>query len=75
MEKQLISHEELVEITGYEHLSKQCEVLDRHGMFYVKDRNGAPKTTWYNFNHPSHLRFEKITAEYDDIELDLSFMD
>lgn len=75
MDNQLITHEELVEITGYEFLSKQCEVLDRHGIFYVKDRNGAPKTTWYNFNHPRHLRFEKIAELHYDAEPDFSMFD
>lgn len=71
----LMTAEDVMSVTGYEHPSKQCQVLDDHGIFYVRDKNGCPKTTWYNFNNPRHLRFEKIAAHNDEIELDLSFMD
>ena len=69
----LITSAELVEITGTPRISLQCEVLANHGIFFVKDRNGEPHTTWYNFNHPSHLRRELHQSEYAD-EPDFSHM-
>ncbi len=74
----LITKAEFVEITGYDMVSKQCQVLTDHGIFFVKDRNGEPHTTWYNFNHPAHLRFGLPQSEYDDRyanEPDFSSMD
>ena len=70
----LITKAEFVEITGYDMVSKQCQVLTDHGIFFVKDRNGKPHTTWYNFNHPAHLRFGLSQSEYDD-EPDFSSME
>ena len=57
LESQLMSEIEVAKVTGFSALSKQCQVLSDHGIFYVKDRNGCPHVTWYSFNHPSHLRF------------------
>lgn len=71
----LISRNDMIELTGYEHPSKQCESLDKHGIFYLKDKNGCPKTTWFNFNHPRHLRSSELQAHNDDLELDFSCMD
>lgn len=52
VEKEIISDEELVELTGYSTPAKQCESLDRHRIFYMKRQDGRPRTTWYHFNHP-----------------------
>jgi len=72
----LLTAKDILVITGYDQPGRQCKVLDQYGVFYVKDKNGYPHTTWYNFNHPAHLRFEKLRAHNDEeVELDLSFMD
>ncbi|MCC5855157.1 MAG: DUF4224 domain-containing protein [Idiomarina sp.] len=52
VEKEIISDEELIELTGYSTPAKQCESLDRHRIFYVRRQDGRPRTTWYHFNHP-----------------------
>lgn len=52
VEKEIISDDELVELTGYSTAAKQCESLDRHRIFYIKRQDGRPRTTWYHFNHP-----------------------
>ena len=31
--------------TGYKAQAKQCKVLTEHGIFFVKDANGAPHVT------------------------------
>jgi len=73
----LITSAELVEITGTPRISLQCEVLANHGIFFVKDRNGEPHTTWYNFNHPTHLRFNNGQVHDDGYasEPDFSHME
>ena len=57
-----MSEQELQKVTGYKAQSKQCEVLTEHGIFFVKDANGAPQLTWHCFNNPAHLRFNETLA-------------
>ena len=57
-----IPHNIIAEMTGYDQGNKQCEWLEKHGVFFMKDRSGYPHTTWYNFNHPGHLRFNDSQA-------------
>lgn len=52
----LMTNADIAEVTGYKSQAKQCEALSDHGVSFMTDRNGFPKTTWYNFNHPTHLR-------------------
>ena len=52
--------------TGYKAQAKQCKVLTEHGIFFVKDANGAPHVTWYSFNNPTHLRFSEALAHNDE---------
>lgn len=41
---------------------------------YIETGNASePHTTWYNFNHPTHLRFGLSQSEYND-EPDFSSM-
>ncbi|WP_436669271.1 DUF4224 domain-containing protein [Morganella morganii] len=42
----------MIELTGYQFPSKQCEVLERAGIFFIKRPDGYPKTTWTHFNSP-----------------------
>ncbi|MGX5913909.1 DUF4224 domain-containing protein [Aliidiomarina sp. Khilg15.8] len=52
VEKEIISDDELAELTGYSNPAKQCSVLERHRIFFVRRQDGKPRTTWYHFNHP-----------------------
>ena len=71
-QNKLLSHDELVTLTGYQWASKQRTKLDEFGIFYVTSGiNGHPKTTWYNVNNPKHLR----TASSAEEEPDFSSMD
>jgi len=47
---------EIKTVTGYDQAAKQCQSLQEHGVFFIKDRYGCPHTTWYNLNHPIPLR-------------------
>tara|TARA_R100000935_G_C2698088_1_gene109181 strand:- start:33 stop:254 length:222 start_codon:yes stop_codon:yes gene_type:complete len=62
----LMSEQELEKVTGYKAQAKQCKVLTAHGIFFVKDANGAPHVTWYSFNNPTHLRFSEVLAHNDE---------
>lgn len=44
-ETDFITPEEMIELTGYQFPSKQCEVLECTGIFFIKRPDGRPKTT------------------------------
>lgn len=46
----LLSDEELIELTGYKYPSKQCEALARAGISFVLRRDGRPRVTWSHVN-------------------------
>ncbi|WJV61043.1 DUF4224 domain-containing protein [Pectobacteriaceae bacterium C52] len=46
----LLSDDELIELTGYKYPSKQCEVLHRSGVSFVIRRDGRPRVTWSHVN-------------------------
>ena len=62
----LMNEQELEKVTGYKAQAKQCKVLTEHGIFFVKDANGAPQLTWHCFNNPAHLRFNETLAHNDE---------
>ena len=51
-ESDVITPDEMIELTGYQFPSKQCEALERAGIFFIKRPDGYPKTTWAHFNSP-----------------------
>lgn len=46
----LLTDDELVELTGYRFQSKQCEALARAGISFVRRRDGKPRVTWTHVN-------------------------
>jgi hypothetical protein len=46
----LLTDDELVELTGYRFQSKQCEALKRSGISFVRRRDGRPRVTWTHVN-------------------------
>lgn len=62
----IITPEEMVELTGYQFPSKQCEVLQRAGIFFIKRPDGRPKTTWGHFNHPLAISAKIAEQEEPD---------
>ncbi|MCW7549238.1 DUF4224 domain-containing protein [Photorhabdus sp. APURE] len=67
MKNNIITHEEMVELTGYEKPSKQCEALENAGIFFIRRLDGYPKTTWEHFNNPLGKR-NKTTQEEPNFE-------
>jgi hypothetical protein len=64
MSNNILSAQELEDLTGYQWASKQRSKLDEFGIFYVTSKvNGHPKTTWYNVNNPKHLRVARAIEE------------
>lgn len=59
----LLSDEQMIELTGYTRPDDQCRTLREHGIEYVRRRDGKPRTTWYNVNHPRHVRLPFSHAE------------
>lgn len=47
---ELLTDEELIEMTGYKYPSKQCEALARAGISFIKRRDGRPRVTWGHVN-------------------------
>ncbi|MEH0874611.1 DUF4224 domain-containing protein [Pectobacterium cacticida] len=46
----LLSDDELIELTGYKYPSKQCEALARAGISFITRRDGRPSVTWSALN-------------------------
>ncbi|HBC0624460.1 TPA: DUF4224 domain-containing protein [Serratia marcescens] len=47
---ELLTDEELIEMTGYKYPSKQCEALASAGISFIKRRDGRPRVTWAHVN-------------------------
>lgn len=56
MSEGLLSEEEMFDITGAKHSDKQIKVLQDNNIPHIVRHDGKPVTTWYNVNHPAHLR-------------------
>lgn len=54
--QQLLDESEIAEITGAKRSSDQAQVLDRHGIYYIRGRDGKIRTTWHHVNHPYSLQ-------------------
>lgn len=46
----LLTNDELIELTGYRYPSKQCAALTRSGISFVTRRDGRPRVTWTHVN-------------------------
>ncbi|AFC22455.1 DUF4224 domain-containing protein [Pectobacterium brasiliense] len=46
----LLTDDELIELTGYKYPSKQCAALTRSGISFVTRRDGRPGVTWTAIN-------------------------
>lgn len=55
----IITKEEMIELTGHHFKSKQCEALRRAGIFFIERPDGHPKTTWGHFSNPIKYRGEQ----------------
>lgn len=64
----IITHEEMVELTGYEKPYKQCEALKNAGIFFMRRSDGYPKTTWAHFNNPLGKRNQITSKEEPNFE-------
>lgn len=49
----LISDEELELLTGSKQPKRQAEILDTHGIYYIKRLDGTIITTQHHVNHPA----------------------
>ena len=52
----IITREEMIELTGTPLKSKQCDALRRAGIFFMERADGHPKTTWGHFLNPIKYR-------------------
>lgn len=53
---QVLTNKDLVVLTKYKQRPKQCAWLAAAGIWFSKDRNGGPVTTWSHVNNPIPLR-------------------
>jgi len=56
MNANFLTDDDIEELTGYSQAHHQCKTLRDHGIIYVERRDGKPRTTWYNVNHPTQTR-------------------
>ncbi|SQC11547.1 Uncharacterised protein [Klebsiella pneumoniae] len=68
-ENDIISREEMIELTGTSLKSRQCEALRRAGIFFIERADGHPKTTWGHFTNPIKYRNQN-TEELQEEEPD-----
>lgn len=68
-ENDIISREEMIELTGTTLKTRQCEALRRAGIFFIERADGHPKTTWGHFTNPIKYRNQN-TEELRDEEPD-----
>ncbi|ARB20970.1 MULTISPECIES: DUF4224 domain-containing protein [Klebsiella] len=68
-ENDIISREEMIELTGTPLKTRQCEALRRAGIFFIERADGHPKTTWGHFTNPIKYRNQN-TEELQDEEPD-----
>ncbi|MDC9615931.1 DUF4224 domain-containing protein [Xenorhabdus khoisanae] len=66
--RDIITDEEMEELTGYQIPSKQCEVLAKHGIFFITRQDNKPRTTWTHFNNPMIATRYSKPAEEPDFE-------
>lgn len=52
----IITREEMIELTGTPLKSRQCEALRSAGVFFMERADGHPKTTWGHFLNPIKYR-------------------
>ena len=64
MTNDLLTDEELIELTGYQFPSKQCEALKRSGISFVKRRDGRPRVTWTHVN--AALSGQRLVSPVDE---------
>ncbi|WP_158785117.1 DUF4224 domain-containing protein [Pantoea sp. BAV 3049] len=48
----ILTPDELIELTGHQYKSRQCRWLNEAGIWYKQRRDGSPSTTWYHIAHP-----------------------
>lgn len=65
-ESDIISETDLALITGYTMGYKQCEALEKAGVWFVVRRDGRPCTTWTHFNNPLKHRVAASAASEPD---------
>ncbi len=59
----IITQDEMIELTGYQLPSKQCKALERAGIFFIRRPDGRPRTTWGHFQNPLSQRHQAPTQE------------
>lgn len=52
----LLTHEDMVQLTGAARPDIQAQVLAANNIFFMLDYKLIPKTTWFHVNNPIHLR-------------------
>ena len=62
----IITREEMIELTGTPLKSRQCEALRRAGVFFMERADGHPKTTWGHFLNPIKYRNQQEETVRDD---------
>lgn len=49
----LLTEDDLIELTGAKRPFEQRKILDAHGIFYINKMGNEISTTWHHVNHPS----------------------
>lgn len=56
MNSEILSRDDLIQLTKYSQAKKQCAWLAKAGIWFEPDKDGRPSTTWHHVNNPIALR-------------------
>ena len=64
----MLTEEQMKELTKAKTFKGQIQVLRENNILHIVRKDGSPVTTWYNVNHPIHLRNVEAEDEQPDFD-------
>lgn len=61
----LLTEDELIELTKAKQPGKQGQVLDENGIYYIRRADKSIATTWYHVNHPHGMESKPVSNGID----------
>lgn len=60
-ESHLLTQDDIEAVTGAKQASRQSEVLDLNGIYYIKRLDGSIVTTWHHVNNPARKPLQSVS--------------
>lgn len=62
----LLTEAEIIKLTGARQASKQMDVLNNNGIYYIVKKDKSLNVTWYAVHHPNNQ--QTITQDLPDFD-------